>query len=116
MLNLGDDFDKRMSCEITIKSFNNEIICQGIKLSDYVNKILETIGKLQMECSRDILECQSFIMIYYSLHCIIIVFMRYLEWSNISVNELQSAIDRFIALKFKDFKVPIESKIRDLLI
>jgi hypothetical protein len=116
MLSLGDGFDKRMSCEITIKNFNNDIICQGIKLSDYVNKILETIGKLQIECSRDILECQSFIMIYYSLHCIIIVFMRYLEWSNISEVELKNSIDRFTTLKFKDFKVPIESKIRDLVI
>lgn len=116
MLSLGEGFDQRMSCEITIKNFNNEIICQGIKLSDYVNKILETIGQLQMECSRDILECQSFIMIYYSLHCIIVVFRRYLEWSNISEVELRGSIDRFIALKFKDFKVPIESKIRDLLI
>lgn len=52
---------------------------EDITLKEYCMEILNKIGMMQTECSKDILECQSFIMMYYCIECIILIFNRYTE-------------------------------------
>ena len=85
-----------------------------MKLGEYVKSILSMIETLQKECSTDILECQSFIITYYILNCIILVFNRYMTWSKIDQGVLKSGVEKFNALKFKNFEEPIESKIGEV--
>lgn len=85
------------------------------KLGEYINTLLNNIEKIQKECSSDILSCQSFIIGFSILECIILVFNRYMEWSKISRADLEqvlkTGIDRFDNLNFKIFKESIVSKI-----
>ena len=85
------------------------------KMGEYINAVLNKIEQIQQKCSEDILDCQSFIIGYYILECIILVFNRYMEWSKISRKDLEqvlkTGIDRFDNLKFKIFKESIVSKI-----
>jgi hypothetical protein len=109
-------FDTKISCDITLKKIGGKLKCENMNLGEYIKQILKIIKKLQTECSEDILECQSFIMMYYILCCIILVFKRYTVWSNVSREELTSGIKRFERLDFKNFNVPmpIESKIGEI--
>ena len=109
-------FDTKVSCDISLKKIGGKIKCDNMNLGEYIKQILKMIKNLQTECSEDILECQSFIMMYYILYCIILVFKRYAEWSNISKEELMNGIKRFEKLDFKNFNVPvpIESKIGEI--
>lgn len=109
-------FDTKVSCDISLKKIGGKLKCDNMNLGEYIKSILKMIKNLQTECSEDILECQSFIMMYYILYCIILVFKRYAEWSNISKEELMNGIKRFEKLDFKNFNVPvpIESKIGEI--
>ena len=109
-------FDTKVSCDISLKKIGRKLKCDNMNLGEYIKSILKMIKNLQTECSEDILECQSFIMMYYILYCIILVFKRYAEWSNISKEELMNGIKRFEKLDFKNFNVPvpIESKIGEI--
>ncbi len=109
-------FDTKVSCDISLKKIGGKLKCDNMNLGEYIKTILKMIKNLQTECSEDILECQSFIMMYYILYCIILVFKRYAEWSNISKEELMIGIKRFEKLDFKNFNVPvpIESKIGEI--
>lgn len=109
-------FDTKVSCDISLKKIGGKLKCDNMNLGEYIKQILKMIKNLQTECSEDILECQSFIMMYYILYCIILVFKRYTEWSNISKEELINGIKRFEKLDFKNFNVPvpIESKIGEI--
>lgn len=109
-------FDTKVSCDISLKKIGGKLKCDNMNLGEYIKQILKMIKNLQTECSEDILECQSFIMMYYILYCIILVFKRYAEWSNISKEELMNGIKRFEKLDFKNFNVPvpIESKIGEI--
>lgn len=120
MLRVGEGFDIKAECNIPLKKKiykdkeDKENKCKDSTLGEYVQFILSMIKKLQTQCSSDILECQSFIIIYYILYCVILVFRRYMEWSNITQKELNSGVNKFNDLNFKNFKVPIESKIREV--
>lgn len=114
MLRVGEGFDKKVECDIPLRKEIYKIKCEGSSLGEYVKFILNMIRKLQEECSDDILECQSFIIIYYILYCVILVFRRYMKWSNINQEVLKSGVKRFNDLNFKNFKVPIESKIGEV--
>ena len=109
-------FDTKVSCDISLKKIGGKLKCDNMNLGEYIKQILKMIKNLQTECSEDILECQSFIMMYYILYCIILVFKRYAEWSNISKEKLMNGIKRFEKLDFKNFNVsiPIESKIGEI--
>jgi hypothetical protein len=109
-------FDTKVSCDISLKKIGGKLKCDNMNLGEYIKQILKMIKNLQTECSEDILECQSFIMMYYILYCIILVFKRYAEWSNISNEKLMNGIKRFEKLDFKNFNVsiPIESKIGEI--
>lgn len=109
-------FDTKVSCDILLKKIGNKIKCEDMNLGEYIKNILKMIKKLQMECSEDILKCQSFIMMYYILYCIILLFKRYIEWSNITKDDLRDGIKRFERLDFKNFNVsiPVESKIGEV--
>ena len=109
-------FDTKVSCDISLKKIGGKLKCDNMNLGEYIKQILKVIKNLQTECSEDILECQSFIMMYYILYCIILVFKRYAEWSNISNEKLMNGIKRFEKLDFKNFNVsiPIESKIGEI--
>lgn len=105
-------FDTKVSQELGGNLFAT-IGRKNMKLGEYIKGILENIKTIQTKCSEKILECQSFIMIHYILHCIILVFKRYTEWSNISNEKLTKGVERFERLDFKNFKVPIESQISE---
>lgn len=109
-------FDTKVSCDILLKKVGKKMKCDDMNLGEYIKKILNMVKKLQIECSEDILECQSFIMMYYILYCIILVFKRYNEWSNITIDDLKNGIKRFRKLDFKNFNVPVpvESKIGEV--
>jgi hypothetical protein len=92
-----------------------DVSIDNVMLSEYINKKFDTIYQLQKNCSRDILQCQSFIIIQNILDCITVVCNRYKNWSNISSEELKIGINKFNDLDFKNFRVPIESKIREII-
>lgn len=109
-------FDTKVPCDILLKKIGDKIKCENTNLGEYIKSILKMIKRLQTECSEDILECQSFIMMYYILYCIILVFKRYIEWSNISIEDLKKGVERFNKLDFKNFNmpIPVESKIGEV--
>lgn len=111
MLELGIGFDSKLSCDLLLKRFE----CESGNIGEYIIGILDKIRKIQEDCGREILDCQIFIMMYYILYCIIIVFKRYMEWSNITGEELINGTERFDKLDFKNFRIPLESKIKDII-
>lgn len=111
MLELGIGFDSKLSCDVLLKRFE----CESGNVGEYIIGVLDKIKKIQDECSREILDCQVFIMMYYILYCIIIVFKRYMEWSNIIGEELESGVRKFEKLRFSDFRVPLGSKITNIM-
>ena len=82
------------------------------EIENDVLKNIEDIKTIQENCSKDILECQSFLIVSKILVCIIEVFKGYIDWSEISQEKLKESVTRFENLKFKNFKLPIESIIR----
>ena len=82
---------------------------------NYVLININNIQEIQTICSKDILECQSFLIVSNILNCIIKVFQRYMKWTNIELEDLKKGVKRFENLKFKNFNVPIESKIRTMM-
>lgn len=107
MLELGIGFDSKLSCDISLRKFE----CKHGNIGEYIMGILDKIKDIQSKCSSEILDCQVFLMMYYIIHCVIIVFRRYMEWSNITGEELKMGISKFEGLDFKNFRVPIESRI-----
>ena len=76
---------------------------------------INDIRKIQTICSDDILKCQSYLIVSKILNCIIKVFQRYIGWTKIGSEDLKKGVTRFENLKFKNFNVPIESKIRTMM-
>jgi hypothetical protein len=92
-------------------------IDKGLKeeIKNDVLKNIEDIRTIQKNCSDDILECQSFLIVSKILVCIIEVFKRYIDWSEIPEENLKESVKRFENLKFKNFKLPIDSIIRKMI-
>ena len=68
----------------------------------YINNTLNNISNIQSSCSKDIVHCQSFLIMFYCISCIIMVSNIYIEYTNktFDVEEEEECVRIFNKIRF----------------
>lgn len=84
MSELINHYHRKKYLDRAKSAFDNILVIQPDfekgDLSKYITNTLTDISKIQVECGENIIKCNSFLLMFYCIRCIILVSNRYTEY------------------------------------